>query len=155
MGSSTVLGVVSNSYVQTVTLAASPTFTTLLDFDDTDGGTPDASLIVNPAGNLFGTTYYGGTNGDGTVFELANTGTGYAGTPAILGNFTNSSGYNPHDGLIADAAGDLFGTTFTGGEYGDGTVFEIVNTSTGYATAPAVLTSFNGANGRGIALETA
>ena len=50
-------------------------------------------------------------------------------------------------GLIADAAGDLFGTTTCGGANGDGTVFEIAKTGSGYASTPTTLVSFNGANG--------
>ena len=49
--------------------------------------------------------------------------------------------------LIADANGDLFGTTSTGGASGYGTVFEIVKTATGYASTPTTLVSFNGADG--------
>ena len=50
-------------------------------------------------------------------------------------------------GLIADAAGDLFGTTTAGGSYGYGTVFELVNDGGG-AYTPVTLLSFNGANGQ-------
>ena len=149
MGSSTVLGVARSSLVQTVTLASSPTFTTLLDFNNTEGETPEAGLIADTAGDLFGTTVYGGAHGAGTAFELANTGTGYASTSTTLVSFSNTSGYNPHGSLITDAAGDLFGTTFTGGVFGDGTVFEIANTGTGYASTPTVLASFNGTNASG------
>ena len=49
---------------------------------------------------------------------------------------------NPRAGLIADAAGDLFGTTHSGGAYFQGEVFEIVKTSTGYASTPTILSSF-------------
>jgi hypothetical protein len=58
-----------------------------------------------------------------------------------------SSGSNPFAGLIADAAGDLFGTTLNGGPGVLGTVFEIANSGTGYATAPTTLVTFNGAYG--------
>ena len=50
-------------------------------------------------------------------------------------------------GLIIDAAGDLFGTTYSGGANGDGTVFEIAKTAGGYASTPTTLVSFNGADG--------
>ena len=59
---------------------------------------------------------------------------------------------NPVAGLIADANGDLFGTTDEGGANSDGTVFEIENTGTVaapvYASAPTTLVSFNGSNGK-------
>ena len=50
----------------------------------------------------------------------------------------------PYAGLIADAAGDLFGTTYGGGANGDGTVFEIAKTAGSYASTPTTLVSFNG-----------
>src|ERR1700732_5361339 len=56
-------------------------------------------------------------------------------------------GANPYAGLIADANGDLFGTTKAGGTSNLGTVFEIVKTGTTYASAPTTLLSFNGSNG--------
>jgi hypothetical protein len=87
----------------------------------------------------------------GEVFELVNNGGGSY-TPTELGFFGESIGYNfmeaglggfPSSGLIADAAGDLFGTTYLG------TVFEIVKTGTGYAAPPTTLVSFNGTDGWG------
>ena len=58
--------------------------------------------------------------------------------------FNGGNGGNPMGGLITDAAGDLFGTTSSGGADGDGTVFEIANTATGYATSPTTLVTFTG-----------
>ena len=49
--------------------------------------------------------------------------------------------------MVEDASGDLFGTTAVGGPYNDGVVYEIVNTSSGYASTPTVLASFNGDDG--------
>jgi len=120
--------------------------TTLISFNGTNGANPVAGLIADAAGDLFGTTTYGGTNGDGTVFELANNGGGsYALTTLISFNGTN--GASPYAGLIADAAGDLFGTTTGGGASGLGTVFEIAKTGGSYASTPTTLLSFNGTNG--------
>src|SRR5207244_1527016 len=94
-----------------------------------------SGLIADANGNLFGTTYTGGAYGDifgsyGTVFEIAKTASGYATTPTVLVSFDLTHGARPHAGLIADATGNLFGTTYSGGAYGDayssyGTVFEI------------------------------
>src|SRR5215813_15210818 len=64
-----------------------------------------------------------------------------------LVNFNGTDGSNPGGSLIADAHGDLIGTTIRGGAYGDGTVFEIAKTAHGYASSPTILVSFNGANG--------
>ncbi len=126
--------------------------TTLLTFNGTNGASPVAGLIADAAGDLFGTTEVGGANAIGTVFEIAKTGTGYASTPTTLVTFDGTNGTNPIGGLIADAAGDLFGTTFEGGANGaassDGTVFEIAKTGGGYASRPTTLVSFNGADGQ-------
>ena len=76
---------------------------------------PHAGLIADANGDLFGTTESGGANGDGTVFEIQNTGTVaapvYASAPTTLVSFNGSNGQYPDAGLIADANGDLFGTT--------------------------------------------
>jgi hypothetical protein len=81
------------------------------------------------------------------VFEIAKTAHGYASSPTTLVSFNGANGVNPLAGLIADAHGDLFGTTAYGGAYGDGTVFEIVKTAHGYANTPTTLVSFNGTDG--------
>jgi uncharacterized repeat protein (TIGR03803 family) len=99
--------------------------TTLVSFNGNNGSTVYAGLIIDGNGNLFGTTYAGGANGHGTVFEVAKTSGGYANTPTILVNFDYANGANPYAGLIADANGNLFGTTFFGGAYEYGAVFEI------------------------------
>src|SRR5260370_30536300 len=64
---------------------------------------------MDAAGNLFGTTSSGGANGDGTVFEIARNGSGYASAPTVLVSF--NSGANGVDSLTLDAAGNLIGTT--------------------------------------------
>jgi uncharacterized repeat protein (TIGR03803 family) len=121
--------------------------TTLVDFTGANGEFPEGALITDAAGDLFGTTYKGGTDNDGTVFEIAKTRHGYASAPTTLISFTGTDGEYPESSLIADAAGDLFGTTSVGGANNDGTVFEIAKTSHGYAAAPTILVSFNGADG--------
>ncbi len=89
----------------------------------TDGANPIASLIFDSAGNLYGTTYSGGTYGAGTVFELTPNGGG-GWTETVLHNFGNGTdGATPYASLIVDSAGNLYGTTEWGGTYGYGTVF--------------------------------
>ena len=122
--------------------------TTLVSFKGSNGSLPYSGLIADASGDLFGTTKGGGTSIDGTVFEIVRTSSGYASTPTVLANFNYADGANPDAGLIADAAGNLFGTTNSGGN-GDGTVFEIARTSSGYASTPATLASFNLTNGSG------
>jgi uncharacterized repeat protein (TIGR03803 family) len=107
-----------------------------------DGGQPQAGLIFDAAGNLYGTTAGGGTgagcvggNGCGTVFELSPA-AGGAWHETILHNFTNdhTDGWIPQSTLIMDAAGSLYGTTFYGGSSpaGGGTVFRLSRTSNGW-----------------------
>jgi uncharacterized repeat protein (TIGR03803 family) len=122
---------------------------TLVSFNGSDGANPFASLITDANGNLLGTTVYGGTYGSGTVFEIAKTDAGYASSVATLVSFNGSDGANPFAGLITDVNGNLFGTTYGGGKYGRGAVFEIAKTDAGYASSPAVLVSFNGTDGAG------
>jgi len=103
----------------------------LVNFNYSNGGNPYGGLTTDSHGNLFGTTYEGGTSGYGTVFEVMKTATGYASTPTVLANFNSSNGAYPYGNVIADSHGDLFGTTFYGGTSGTGTVFEIPKTASG------------------------
>ena len=86
-----------------------------------DGQNPAAGLIMDGSGNLYGTTYNGGTNGVGTVFKITPTG-----TESVLYSFgTGLDGQAPYAGLIMDVSGNLYGTTPSGGTNGVGTVFKI------------------------------
>jgi uncharacterized repeat protein (TIGR03803 family) len=107
--------------------AGSGSITTLASFNGTNGSTPTSGLIRDSGGNLYGTTNADGADGDGTVFELA----AGSGTIATLATFNGSNGANPSNGaLIADASGNLFGTTILGGATGYGTVFEVQRAAT-------------------------
>jgi uncharacterized repeat protein (TIGR03803 family) len=73
-----------------------------------------------------GTTLNGGESGYGTVYELvAPVGKKGSYTEKVLCSFNASDGPAPHDSLILDGAGDLYGTTLGGGSSGWGTVFEV------------------------------
>jgi uncharacterized repeat protein (TIGR03803 family) len=109
------------------------------------GSTPDASLTIDAAGNLYGTTSAGGSDGQGTVFEIAKTGSTFA-SPTILATFTGANGGGPYGGLVADASGDLFGTASYGGANGDGSVFELAKSASTYTLK--TLVSFNSTNGQ-------
>jgi uncharacterized repeat protein (TIGR03803 family) len=87
-----------------------------------DGANPAAGLVRDPAGNFYGTTCCGGDNGpaNGIAFKVTPT-RGWT----ILHNFNGNDGRYPFAGLIRDAAGNLYGTTSTGGTFGVGTVFKI------------------------------
>jgi uncharacterized repeat protein (TIGR03803 family) len=123
------------------------TLTTLVGFNDADGAFPDGDLIADANGDLFGTSNGSGDPNDGTVFEIVKTAGGSASTPTALVSFNGANGAFPDGSLIADANGDLFGTTTEGGANGDGTVFEIVKTPAGYASSPTTLVNFNDTNG--------
>lgn len=88
--------------------------------DGTDGGYPSGPVLRDGAGNLYGTTSYGGGGCEcGVVFKL-----GTGGTETALHTFTGGSdGAYPLAGLVRGAAGNLYSTTYLGGTYGKGTVF--------------------------------
>jgi uncharacterized repeat protein (TIGR03803 family) len=98
----------------------------------TDGAYPTAGLSIGRAGNLYGTTEFGGSGcttnylvGCGTVFEISSPNH----TETVAQSFSARGGWAPDGGLMMDRAGDLYGTTTSGscgnGAYGCGTVFEI------------------------------
>lgn len=94
-----------------------------------DGAVPWGGLVLDKAGNLYGTTYKGGGKGCsgggcGTVFELTPSGSGW--TETILYSFQGGSdGYAPSAGLVFDQSGNLYGATLFGGSGHGGTVFEL------------------------------
>jgi len=95
----------------------------------TDGAYPQAGLLQDAAGTLYGTTYSGGANGAaGVVFEVDT-----SGNYTVLYSFCAVSGCTdgqfPLSGLIQDAAGNLYGTTTSGGATGNGTVFQLAPTT--------------------------
>jgi uncharacterized repeat protein (TIGR03803 family) len=89
-----------------------------------DGIWAQNGVIRDAAGNLFGTTNSGGLHNDGIVFELTPT-AGGSWTKKVLYEFNGTDGAAPAGGLVLDATGNLYGTTATGGSYGNGTVFEL------------------------------
>jgi uncharacterized repeat protein (TIGR03803 family) len=118
-------------------LDPSGNLTVLHSFTGADGSYPRAVLIADAAGNLYGTTISGGAQDAGTVFQLTP-----SGTLNVLYSFTGGSdGALPWAGMIADAAGNLYGTTYSGGASGQGTVFQLDPSGT-----PTVLYSFTGGN---------
>jgi len=95
----------------------------------TDGATPFASLIFDGAGNLFGTTSAGGnpicSSGCGVVFRLTMN-SGGTWTEKVLHSFgKGKDAANPYASLIFDAHGNLYGTTYQGGTYNAGTVYQL------------------------------
>ena len=117
-----------------------------------DGDTPNAGLIFDAAGNLYGTTQGGGTYGSGTVFELSPAGGGNW-TETVLHSFNRdgTDGFQPFGGVIFDAAGNLYGTTPYGGTTTDtsdgGTAFELSPTAGGTWIEQVLHNFGNGADG--------
>ena len=113
----------------------------------TDGISPYASLIIDAAGNLYGTTVEGGIHDLGTVFELSpEEGGGW--TEKVLHSFGHGTdGAGPYAGLIFDAAGNLYGTTNWAAFTTSGTVFEL-SPKGGGGWTEKVLHSFGNGNGR-------
>jgi uncharacterized repeat protein (TIGR03803 family) len=106
------------------------TETVLHSFSGADGQLPDAGLVMDKEGNLYGTTDFGGASftvnpsGYGTVFKLDT-----SGKETVLHSFTNApDGAVPEAGLVMDKEGNLYGTTFDGGASGWGTVFKVDTT---------------------------
>jgi uncharacterized repeat protein (TIGR03803 family) len=86
-----------------------------------DGGSPAADLIRDSAGNLYGTTAYFGSANAGVVYKLDS-----AGNETVLYSFTGGAdGGTPSGGLIRDAAGNIYGTTYSGGKESAGVVFKL------------------------------
>lgn len=116
-----------------------------------DGTFPVGDLLMDSAGNLYGTTsldagpFSCDLTACGTVFELVKSANGY--TEKILHTFSGSDGANPGAGLIADSLGNLFGTTSKGGMHDSGTVFELFNSSGNYTEK--VLYDFGGTSSDG------
>ncbi|MGH7045365.1 MAG: choice-of-anchor tandem repeat GloVer-containing protein [Stellaceae bacterium] len=127
--------------------AATPTLLASFSGANGTGANPVGSLFADTHGNLFGATVAGGTSNNGTVFEIRKDPKFGFLVPITLVSFSGSDGAQPVGSLIADANGNLFGTTAAGGINNNGTVFEIVNTANGYATTPALLAAFHGPDG--------
>ena len=96
------------------------------------GANPFGGVILDAAGNLYGTTAYGGSGGGGVVFELSP-----SGQLTVLHSFSGLDGWNPDAGVALDASGNLYGTASSGGSstegpfmFGPGVVFKIANAVT-------------------------
>ncbi len=117
----------------TVMAASGQAFTTLADFDYTNGAGPIAAMIQGFDGNLYGATFSGGAAQLGTLFKIST-----GGQLSTLYNFCSQAnctdGVFPYSVVVQDQSGDFWGTTKGGSPYGFGTVFKIT---------PAALTTMH------------
>jgi len=115
------------------------------------GYVPAGSLLLDPNGNLFGTTFYGGHNdyycggSCGVVFELTPSPDGWK--ESVLYTFLGGSDGRSGGGLVEDVEGNLYGTTGGGGSYNSGTVYQLSLGANGWTKT--IIYSFRGGNGDG------
>jgi len=116
-----------------------------------DGAYLDTDLVIDSAGNLYGSTVQGGTHSSGTVFQLSPSGSGW--THTVLYNFTGGAdGGEPYKGVTLDTRGNIYGTAVTGGggscEGGCGVVFKLTK-SNGSWTQTVIHQFSGGSDGSG------
>ena len=118
-------------------------FTVLHTFtSSSDGSDPQAGSLALSGNMLYGTAYYGGPGGYGTVFALNTNGTGFT----VLYSFTDQAdGANPFASVIL-SGNTLYGTAFLGGSGGYGTVFALNTNGTGFTTLHGFANGSDGAN---------
>jgi uncharacterized repeat protein (TIGR03803 family) len=138
-------------------------------FDSTKGtgSDPVGDLAIDARNDVFGTTYGGGANGNGTAFEIP----GGANNFSTIYSFTGGSdGATPVAGPSLDSQGDIYGTTYQGGAHGAGTIFKLVptagpathlafiqnpsNTGAGSTIAPSITVTVEDASGLSVTSDT-
>lgn len=123
------------------------TETTLYDFTGgPDGGNPIGDLVIGKSGVLYGTTNSGGANGYGTVFQVAPVAGGGWSQKVLYSFAGGNDGAYPAAGLAMASTGALFGTTYSGGSSGLGTVFEMLPSKSGW-TEKVIYTFLGGTDG--------
>jgi len=106
-----------------------------------DGSFPYGALLRAASGKFYGTTYYGGQNGIGSVYELTPRATGEWSEKVIYSFQSGSDGNSPISNLVSDANGNLFGTTSEGG-LGSGVIFKL--TPNGSQWTESIVHAFSG-----------
>ncbi|MGD0260615.1 MAG: choice-of-anchor tandem repeat GloVer-containing protein [Verrucomicrobiota bacterium] len=125
---------------------------------NSDGAYPDGTMTLS-GNTLYGTAYFGGSAGAGTVFAVNTNGTGFtnlhsfaAGSGSFPQNYTNSDGACPEAGLVI-SGNTLYGTTEKGGSSGLGAVFKVNSNGTGFTNLHSFTGGTNGAVPEGLALS--
>jgi len=117
----------------------------LFSFHGSNGAKPAGNVVVGAHRTLFGATSIGGSHNAGTVFELVPRGNGY--TEKVLYDFTGmTDGQEPIGTPVLGVGGDIFGVTQFGGTFGQGVVYSVAPSPTGYSEQ--VLHSFAGDAGQ-------
>ncbi len=118
----------------------------------TDGRNPLEGVVFDTAGNVYGTTPFGGTGSleecsgsCGTVYQLMPSNGGWV--ENVLVNFDVTNGKNPYGNLIIDGSGNLYGTTVSGGQNGGGVVYKLAPSGGGFTYS--VLYSFSSCGSKG------
>jgi len=109
------------------------TFNVIASLSGNDGYYPYAGLIWDNAGNLYGAAADGGSGDGGTVFELSRSGAGW--NVDVLASLSGSGGSyaGPLAALLRDSAGNLYGTSYSDGAFGCGSVFRLTPSGGGYS----------------------
>jgi uncharacterized repeat protein (TIGR03803 family) len=102
---------------------------------------PVAGVTLDAHSNPYGTTSFGPPSGNGLVFKLSRSGSGWKAT--VLYKFTGGrDGQHPVGGVVLDKTGNIYGGTFQGGANGGGTVYELSGSGEGWTLT--TLYSFSG-----------
>ncbi len=113
-------------------------FSTIYSFrGQPDGSFPYGALLFDALGNIYGTTYYGGANGIGSVYQLSPQAMGEWNESVLYSFQEGSDGNSPISNLVFDNAGNLYGTTSEGG-LGSGTIFKLSPVGNGSWTETVV-----------------
>ncbi len=140
----------------TAPVAYAQTYVNLATFTGNNGTNPNPRLVADAAGNLYGTTFYGGYGGafgPGTVFKLTHHSYGWALT-TLYEFHGHADGLQPWGGVVFGPDGALYGETYQGGTYGYGVVYKLQPRASACRTAPCfwqetVLYNFTGGNDGG------
>jgi uncharacterized repeat protein (TIGR03803 family) len=120
-------------------------YSNTFEFDGANGNQPGfVDPTFDSAGNMYGTTSQGGIYSSGNVFQLTRANGIWTGTS--LYDFNTADGSYPYSGVTLDAQGNAYGTTWLGGLYNDGTVYQLVHSGSGW-TLNTLYTFQNSADG--------